>query len=111
MKRSIISFFVFISLVILGVLSEFIYLDSLADEIKMQIQNYSGIENCEELKELFEQRKSLNRIFLRENIIERFELYLIELENYTLENNGEGIKLTLDKIKYFTDDLYKCRTF
>ncbi len=111
MKRSIISFFSFTFLVILITVSEITYANNLAKNIDTNTQNFKGTESIEQLKELFESRKFLNRIFLRENITERFEIYISELEVYGKSKDTERINEALEKIRYYTKDLYEDRTF
>ena len=107
MKRSIISLSIFLFLIAGGVLAEFLYTRNLAITIDTHLENYEPKECAQKLKDEFEKRNLLNRIFLRENIVERFDNFFIELE-YSDENETKTI---IEKIKIYTKDLKTDRTF
>lgn len=111
MKRCIISLSVFLFIITFVLVSEAIYTKNLAQEIDMQLNSYQGEESVEKIKEIFNRRRILSRIFLRENITEKMEIYITELEIYNKNKNEQQTELVMEKIRIFTKDLQKGRTF
>lgn len=111
MRRSIISLCVFVFLVVLVAGSEALYTKNLANAIDSYALDFHGMQSVEGLSELFESRKIMNRIFLKESIIERFEIYIKELEIYTKAGQSADAKNALEKIKFYTKDLHEFRSF
>ena len=111
MKRSIIGLCLFALLVIAGTCGEFIYANNLAENIDRQIENFNGEESVEKLHEIFKERSIINRFFLRENIIERFEVYFTELEVSIKYKDNARTEEILNKINLYTKDLHCGRIF
>ena len=111
MKRSIVSICVFLVLIVLFTVSEMIYINNLANAIDEHTQDFHGVESCEELDNLFESRKFINRVFLRENVVEKFEVLIKELSIYAKKADDVEVDATLEKIKLFTSDLHEGRAY
>ncbi|MBQ8605253.1 MAG: hypothetical protein IJ408_00810 [Clostridia bacterium] len=109
MKRSIISLTVFCLLIAIGVYGEGKYTRELASSIDACIQEDTQVE--QRLDELFKRRSILNRIFLKEGIIERFETHIEELKVYSKYGMQADRQAALEKIKYYNEDLKNGRAY
>lgn len=87
------------------------YINNLAKELDRHTENFNGIESCRSLDELFEKRKLINRVFLRENVIEKFEMHIKELTAFIQNGENADAEATLEKIKLYTKDLHEARAY
>lgn len=103
MKRSIISFCIFATLVITGVCFEIIYSNSFVNETLEITKKVQEGQDAQIYGKYLESNNLLNRLFFKRSTIEKFEKEFCELLAY--DRNSDDFEASTKRIKLYCEKI------